>query len=147
MKVGGGIKECQYGCVGLGSCAKACPFGAIEIISGVAVVHSDKCRACKKCVAACPKKLISIIPYTADVFVSCSSVERGDKLRQVCNIGCLGCHICEKACPSKAITVVDNLAKIDYDKCTHCRKCMSVCPRKLIINASEVTSETSRELA
>ena len=32
MMVAGGAKGCTYGCLGLGSCARACPFGAIEIL-------------------------------------------------------------------------------------------------------------------
>lgn len=35
---GGGAKSCTYGCLGFGSCVKACPFGAIDVVNGVAVV-------------------------------------------------------------------------------------------------------------
>ena len=48
---GGGAKSCSYGCMGFGSCVKACPFDAIHIINGVAVVDRDKCKACGKCIA------------------------------------------------------------------------------------------------
>ena len=46
--------------------------------------------------------------------------------------GCIACRKCEKTCPSGAITVCDNLAVIDYDKCTACGMCAEVCPRKCI---------------
>ena len=52
---GGGAKGCSYGCLGLGSCVKACAFDAIHIVNGVAVVDDEKCVACGKCVKACPK--------------------------------------------------------------------------------------------
>ena len=32
----------------------------------------------------------------------------------------IGCKKCEKNCPVQAITVTDNVAHIDYDKCTNC---------------------------
>lgn len=139
-KISGGPMECQYGCLGLGTCVKACPYGAISIVNGVAEVYSDKCRACRKCVAACPRHIISVVSESQDVFVSCSSRNTGGELRQVCNIGCIACTLCAKKCPEGAISVTGNLAQIDYDKCTNCGECALVCPRKLIINASEQTS-------
>ena len=33
---GAGPKACSYGCMGFGSCVKACQFGAIEVIDGIA---------------------------------------------------------------------------------------------------------------
>ena len=42
----GGSKACTYGCMGYGSCVKACPFDAIHIVNGIAVVDKGKCKAC-----------------------------------------------------------------------------------------------------
>ena len=57
----GGPKACSYGCTGFGSCVKACQFDAIHVVDGVAVVDKEKCVACGKCVATCPKGLIQIV--------------------------------------------------------------------------------------
>lgn len=136
MRTGGGPNECKYGCVGLGSCVKVCQFGALFINEyGVAQVEHEKCTGCLQCVSACPKGIITPVPYTADCNVICSSKERGGILRKICEIGCLGCHICEKTCRFDAIHVVDNLATIDYDKCTGCGECAEKCPRHLIVDA------------
>ncbi len=52
---GAGEKACAYGCMGYGSCVKACAFDAIHVVDGVAVVDKEKCVACGKCVASCPQ--------------------------------------------------------------------------------------------
>mgnify|MGYP002552955894 CR=1 FL=1 len=51
----GGPKSCNYGCLGFGNCVKACPFDAIHVVDGIAKVDPKVCKACGKCVAACPK--------------------------------------------------------------------------------------------
>ena len=39
----GGPKSCNYGCLGYGSCVKACPFDAIHIVDGIAKVDKEVC--------------------------------------------------------------------------------------------------------
>lgn len=41
--------------------------------------------------------------------------------------------MCTKVCESGAITVNGAIASIDYEKCTHCGKCVEKCPRKIIV--------------
>lgn len=129
---GGGAKACTYGCLGYGSCVKACPFDAIHIINGVAVVDKEACKACGKCVGKCPKHLIELVPYEQKTFVGCSSHAKGKAVTAACEIGCIGCKKCEKSCPSGAVTVTDFCAHIDYGKCTNCGACKEACPRGCI---------------
>ena len=58
---------------------------------------------------------------------------------QVCSIGCIACRACVRVCEFDAIKVIDNIAIIDYEKCTNCGKCAEACPTKTIqsIHASE----------
>jgi len=129
----GGDKLCSYGCLGLGSCARACPFGAIRVnAEGLAVVDRAKCRSCRKCVAACPRKLIAMVAKTQEVLVACANHDKGRRAKEVCEIACTACRICEKNCPAKCIVVPDGLSVIDYAKCTQCGTCVEKCPQKSI---------------
>ena len=132
LKVAGGPLECNFGCLGYGSCAKVCPNDAISIVDGKAVVNSDACIACGKCVGACPRNIIAIVPANNKTHVACVSKAKGGEVRKICQVGCIGCGICVKNCPHEAISVVDNVARIDYSKCQDCGKCAEVCPRKII---------------
>ncbi len=132
MMQDGGPKACNYGCLGRGSCVKACPFDAIHVANGVAVVDKDACKACGKCISVCPKKLINFVPYDQVHLVCCSSRDRGKNVTKACQAGCIGCKMCEKVCEYDAVHVEDNMATIDPFKCTDCGKCAESCPKKII---------------
>ena len=131
-RIGGGDKLCKNGCIGLGTCVKACPFGAISVENGVAAVDYEKCRGCGICVNACPKSIIRLIPFDAKHWVGCMSVDDGKNTRKVCDVGCISCKLCQKNCPSGAIVVDSFVAHIDYAKCTGCNNCVDKCPRHII---------------
>ena len=124
--------SCDYGCLGFGSCVKACSLDAIHIVNGVAVVDTSKCKGCGMCAAACPKGLIEVVRADKTYAVRCSNKDKGPAVKKVCSAGCLGCKICEKQCEHEAIHVEGNVAHIDYDKCVGCGKCAEKCPAKCI---------------
>ena len=124
----GGPGACSHGCLGLGDCAKACPADAICTIDGIAHVDTSRCLGCGVCVKTCPKHVIYMVPQNTTTAVVCSNKDKGADARKACKNACIGCKKCEKSCPCEAIVVKDNLAVIDYDKCSGCGACAAACP-------------------
>lgn len=124
-----GPGSCTFGCMGFGDCVEKCPYDALSIQDGIAVVDEQKCRACGLCVTICPKKIIFIVPKYQNGFkVECRNKWPGGETRKHCSVGCIGCRRCYNICPSDAISMDGPLAVIDPDKCTQCGKCYEVCP-------------------
>ena len=141
----GGSKMCRFGCLGYGECANVCPTGAICMKDGIAHVDPSRCIGCGRCKNICPKKIISMIPRTGSVAVMCNSTDKGAEARRACNNACIGCKKCEKSCPHGAISVVNNLARIDYDKCTGCGTCVASCPTDCLKAIIALPSNSSVE--
>ena len=130
----GGLKECQFGCLGLGDCVDACNYDSIRVINGVAKVDRDACVACGACAKACPQSLIRISPVKNMVICHCHSTDKGGVTRKACEVGCIGCKKCESVCKFDSVHVTDNLAFINPDTCKNCGACAKVCPTGAIQN-------------
>lgn len=128
-----GPKECSYGCIGFGDCINVCEYDAIQICDGVARINPLACKACKKCIKECPKGIIELVPlFETKANVFCMNKNKGAQTRKECKVGCIGCMKCAKTCEFEAITVENNLAHVDYNKCTGCGKCVEGCPTKCL---------------
>ncbi len=129
----GGDKSCEFGCLGYGTCMRACPFGAITMSSdNLPIISKEKCTACGKCVAACPKQVIELAQMSKAVVISCHSRDKGVDVKKKCQVGCIACGICVRTCPVDAIKVENNLARIDHEKCITCGLCVKKCPTNAI---------------
>lgn len=117
--VAGGAKGCRYGCLGLGTCARACPFNAIKItLNGLAVVNPDICVGCGKCVKACPRHLIILSPEKFNVHVYCNSPEKGAIKRRFCSVACIACLKCVKAAEEGQMRTAGFLVQPNYENPT-----------------------------
>lgn len=143
QKIAEGPKTCPGGCLGLGSCARICPFGAIEITpQGLAVISREKCTGCTKCVAVCPRQVIRMTPLDATVHVLCNSHDKGAAVRKYCQVGCIACHICAKTVP-EAYVVEDFLARVVYEHHESAGPAVAKCPTKCIRDFTEGYPEGS----
>ena len=122
----------RSGCMGLGDCVRACEYGAVEVCNGVARIDPALCKACGKCVSACPKGLITLTPVKKQAVVRCHNCDKGKAVMDVCKVGCISCTKCVKTCPEGAIAMVDGCAAVDPHKCTGCGQCAEACPRRVI---------------
>jgi electron transport complex protein RnfB len=132
QKIADGPKECPGGCLGLGTCVRACPFGAIEITpEGLAVIDRETCTGCRKCIPSCPRQIIQMTPLEATVHVLCNSHDKGAQVRKYCQVGCIACQICHKAAP-EAYLIENFLARVVYEHHSQAGAVVEKCPTKCI---------------
>jgi Na+-translocating ferredoxin:NAD+ oxidoreductase subunit B len=113
--VAGGPKACRYGCLGFGSCVRACPFDAMYMNeNGLPVVIEEKCTGCNVCVVTCPRSIMALVPRTQKVYLGCISQDRTKDVKSVCKVGCWTCKICvsPKVAPTGSIVMEGNLPVI-----------------------------------
>jgi Na+-translocating ferredoxin:NAD+ oxidoreductase RNF subunit RnfB len=110
-----GYQGCTYGCLGLGDCVRACAYDAIHVVHGLATVNYDHCIGCKACEAACPRHIISMVPFKSDrmLVVACSNRDPGPAVKAVCPVGCISCSACARKCSLMQLT--GGLPIIDYE--------------------------------
>ncbi len=114
--VGGGGKECAWGCLGLGDCVDACLQGAITLdLHGLPVVDPDKCTACSDCVVVCPKGLFSLQPAQRRLWVACRNRAEGDVAEAACEVACTACGKCVVDAPPGLLRLNDNLVEVEYE--------------------------------
>lgn len=91
--INGGMKVCRIGCLGLGTCAKACPFDAIVMgPDGLPVVDEVKCTGCGTCERVCPKNIITMSSVTRRIIHEYTTGDCTTPCQRACPAGI---DICE----------------------------------------------------
>ena len=86
--LGGGMKVCTIGCLGLGTCARACPFDAISMgPQGLPVVSENKCTGCGVCERVCPKHIINLSSITRRIIREYTTEECTTPCQRGCPAG------------------------------------------------------------
>jgi len=86
--LGGGMKVCTIGCLGLGTCARACPFGAISMgREGLPVVDPQRCTGCGTCERVCPKHIINLSSVTRRIIREYTTDECTTPCQRACPAG------------------------------------------------------------
>jgi RnfABCDGE-type electron transport complex B subunit len=135
--VGSGAKSCSYGCLGLGSCVAACPFGALSMgANGLPVVDEEKCTACGVCVSNCPRGVMALIPKTQEVYLGCVNHDRGAGVKKMCQVGCIACRLCVRKNPEgeDGISMGENLPIINYENLSNWSEANEVCPQNCFVS-------------
>ena len=84
----GGMKVCSIGCLGLGTCARACPFNAIQMgAKGLPVVNEKRCTGCGTCERVCPKNIISMSSVTRRIMREYTTAECTTPCQRACPAG------------------------------------------------------------
>ncbi|MGD9125101.1 MAG: RnfABCDGE type electron transport complex subunit B, partial [Desulfarculaceae bacterium] len=84
----GGPKECPVGCIGLGSCVKACPFDALSISpEGLPVVDEYKCTGCGTCVRTCPVGIMQLTSVSDRILAEYTTDECTAPCQRSCPAG------------------------------------------------------------
>lgn len=112
--VGGGGKECAWGCLGLGDCVSVCTFGALSLDrNGLPVVAAERCTGCGDCADVCPKRLFSVQPVSRQLWLACNNRADAERAEAACEVACIACGKCVVDAPG-LIRLENNLALIDY---------------------------------
>ena len=86
--LGGGMKVCTIGCLGLGTCARVCPFDAISMgPEGLPVVDEKKCTGCGTCERVCPKHIITLSSITRRIMREYTTEECTTPCQRSCPAG------------------------------------------------------------
>jgi len=133
----GGMKVCNIGCLGLGSCVQACQFGAVTMgPEGLPVVNPERCTGCGACERACPKHIITLSSVTRRIMREYTMEDCTTPCQRACPAGidiCEYIHQIALGNPKQAVQVIKERNPFPSVIGRICpRPCEDVCRRQLV---------------
>ena len=137
-----GSKACAYGCLGLGTCADACPFDAIVMGENkLPIIDWDKCTGCGACVRACPRDLCQLVPISAKVYVACSTQDKAKEAKAACKVACITCWLCVKNSPEGAVEKVGNVPRLTRPEGVDYAEAIEKCPMSCFVTIDRAPAQ------
>ena len=142
-----GVQGCAYGCLGLGDCEVPCLYDAIHMIDGLATIDYEKCVGCGACEKACPRHIISMVPFKADrmLVVACSNQDKAKDVKAVCKTGCIGCSACTRF--AELLNMSGNAPAVDYEaydpETADFEKALDKCPMESLTFVGKPSQEAA----
>ena len=96
---------------------------------GISAEKAEKKVSCVMC-SGCKDAALDKALYQG--LDSCKSVKALFGSSKICRFGCIGFGDCVKVCDFNAIKVENGVARVSYENCVACGKCIDACPQKLI---------------
>ena len=115
--------------------AGGCPVGGMDAargiskIMGIAMEDFEKKVAFVRCAGS---EGLAEVKYSYEGNMDCYSASRIAGGQKACQYSCLGYGTCLIACKFGAISIKDNLAVVDFHRCTGCGQCVAACPKNVI---------------
>ena len=82
MMLSDGEKGCNFGCMGRGTCVRACPFGAISIGEDkLPHINKNICTSCGLCISACPNGILVFAKESEGFISSVALMTRGKDVK------------------------------------------------------------------
>ncbi len=125
MLLYGGSKLCPIGCIGLGTCTRACQFDALTMgEDNLPVFNPERCVGCGACAKACPKEIIQLTSATRRIIGEYLSTECTAPCQRTCPTGInIPAYIKEvrEGNPEKALLIIK-------ERCPLPLVCGYICP-------------------
>ncbi|MFW6082053.1 MAG: RnfABCDGE type electron transport complex subunit B [Desulfosalsimonas sp.] len=133
----GGMKVCHIGCLGLGSCMRACPFSAIYMDeAGLPAVDENLCTGCGTCERVCPKHIIKLSSVTRRILKEYATDDCTTPCQRQCPAGINISGYIEQVSEgnySKAVQIIKERNPFPAVIGRICpRPCETVCRRNLV---------------
>ena len=101
----------SHKCSLCGKCSEIC--SCHKIIGNQHIFDRNSCIVCGKCEDVCPRKLIRLVPASAQVHVYCNSLEKPAIKRKNCSAACISCKKCFRLDPEH-FNAQDQMVRVKY---------------------------------